>query len=122
MTGMIGDADFIRFAASNDWTIYKGFEGHEPVDYIAEIDKELVRVEVKRVEAVQLTQRNYYYTTVTKFNRKKFDYMFVSTPQGLYWIPASACPKDTLAIKHVGEHYDRNITRAGKYEVYRVGC
>lgn len=120
--GMTGDADFISYAASMGWSIYKGFNGHEPVDYVVETEKGLVKVEVKRVESTQITDNNHYYVTVTKFNSKKFDYMFVSTPQGCYFIPASQCPKDTLSIKLFmdPEYYDRKITKPGKYEVYRV--
>lgn len=118
--GMTGDAAFIRYAARQGWTIYKGFNGHEPCDYVVDDGDRLVRVEVKRIESVQQSQRNFYYVLVTKYEAKRFDYMFVSTPSGDYYIPASECPKDTLSIKQVGGKYARNITRPGKYEVFRV--
>jgi hypothetical protein len=122
--GMIGDADFIKFAAKKNWNIYKGFNGHEPVDYIVDDGNKLLKVEVKRIQSTQITARNHYYCTVTKFDAKNFDYMFISTPQGCYFIPADDCPKDTLSIKMFmpEDHYDRKITKPGKYEVHRVFC
>ncbi len=118
---MIGDSDFLAFAAGHGWHVYKGFNGHEPCDYVVDTGTEVLKVEVKRIESLQQSERNYYYCLVTKYDYKKFDYMFVSTPTGSYWIPASECPRDTLSIKQVGGEYQRNITRPGKYEVHRVG-
>lgn len=120
--GMVGDAAFITFAASQSWNIYKGFNGHEPIDYVVDTGDALLKVEVKRLESVQISANNYYYCVVTKFDSKRFDFMFVSTPEADYWIPASECPKDTLSIKQIGDEYQRSITRPGKYEVFRVGC
>ena len=119
--GMTGDAAFISYAARNGWHIYKGFNGHEPCDYVVDTGTGLLKVEVKRVESLQKSDRNYYYCLITKFDSKRFDYLFVSTPTGDYWIPASDCPKDTLSIKQVGGEYQRNINKPGKYEVFRVG-
>lgn len=120
--GMFGDGSFIQYASSQGWQIYKGFNGHEPVDYVVDIGDQLIKVEVKRLESVQVSANNYYYCCVTKFDSKRFDYMFVSTPEADYFIPASACPKDTLSIKQIGDTYQRSITRPGKYEVFRVSC
>lgn len=121
-TGVIGEADFLKYAASRGWSTFKGFHGHEPYDYILDDGDMLHRVEVKRIESLQFTQKNYYYMTVTKFDAKRFDFMFISTPQGCYMIPSSECPKDTLSIKQQGARsdYERNITAPGKYEVWRV--
>ena len=119
-TGIVGDAAFIQYAAQQGWEIYKGFAGHEPCDYIVDTGDKTLKVEVKRLESVQKSDRNYYYCCLTKFDSKKFDYMYVSTPNGDYWIPAEECPKNTLSIKQVGDEYDRNISAPGKYEVYRV--
>jgi len=118
--GMSGDGEFIKYAAFMGWEIYKGFNGHEPVDYVVDTGTRLIKVEVKRLESTQISCRNYYYCVVTKFDKKKFDYMFVSTPERNYFIPAEFCPKDTLSIKQTGTEYQRNITRPGKYEVYCV--
>ena len=118
--GQIGDADFIRWAASQGWHIYKGFDGHSPVDYIADTGVGLLRVEVKRIQSVQHAHGNYYYVTVTALRKSTFDYLFVSTRHGCYWIPQENCPEQTVSIKVVGDEYERNILRPGKYDKYRV--
>jgi len=118
--GMIGEADLIRWAAHHGYHVYKGFDGHTPADYILDMDGELFRLEAKRIESVQHLHNNYYYVTVTHLRTDSFDYIFVSTEQGCYLIPSSECPKSTLSIKVEGDEYERNITRSGKYEKYKV--
>lgn len=118
--GMVGEGHFIAFASGRGWDVFRGLDGHTACDYIVDTHERLIRVEVKRIEAVQKSDKGYYYCTVTKLDTDRFDYLFVSTPQGNYWIPAEKCPKNTLSLKQEGEKYQRNITRPGKYEVYRV--
>jgi hypothetical protein len=120
--GMVGEGEFISFASKKGWHIYRGFDGHTPCDYIVDTgdDQGLLRVEVKRSESVQSTNNNYYYVMATKLDTSNFDYIFVSTDHGNYWIPSSECPTVTLSIKVHGDSYQRNITRPGKYERYRV--
>ena len=120
LIGSVGDGHFIAWASVQGWHLYRGFDGHSPCDYIADDGVNLLRVEVKRIESVQHTHNNYYYVTITDYDPGFFDYIFVSTPRGWYWIPSNACPRKTLSIKVVGDVYDRNITRPGKYEPYRI--
>jgi len=119
-TGMVGDGDFIRWCAFNKYHLYKGFDGHAPVDYIVDTGNVLLRTEVKRIEAIQHTNQNYYYVTATGLKTKNFDYIFVSTNHGCYFIPSSDCPEQTLSIKVAGDDYKRNISRPGKYYKYKV--
>ena len=118
--GVIGDGDFIRWCAFNNYQIYKGFDGHTPVDYIIDTGASLLKVEVKRIEAIQHTHDNYYYVTATGLKTREFDYLFVSTNRGCYFIPANNCPSHTLSIKVVGDEYQRNIQKPGKYDQYKV--
>jgi hypothetical protein len=118
--GLEGEGRFITYAATMGWHVFKGMSGHEPFDYVIQMDGDLHRVEVKRISSVQKTQRNYYYVTATKMDSKNFDWLFVATDDGDYFIPASECPTQTLSIKQVGGEYERNITAPGKYEVFRV--
>lgn len=120
LTGLIGEARFIEFACKQGWYLYRGVDGHTPCDFIADTGECLLRVEVKRLESVQRTDGNYYYCCMTKFDSSRFDYVFVSTPNGDYWIPAEACPRGTLSIKHRGEIRTRTVYRPGKYEGYLV--
>ena len=120
LVGMSGDADFIKWCAFQRYHVYKGFDGHTPADYVVDTGNSLERVEVKRIEAIQHAHNNYYYVTATGLHSKEFDYLFVSTPMGCYWIPVSSCPDQTLSIKVVGDVYKKNVTRKGKYEKYRV--
>lgn len=120
LVGMVGDGDFIRWCAFNGYNMYKGFDGHTPCDYILDTGDSLLRVEVKRIEAVQHTNSNYYYITITNLKTRNFDYLFVSTKSGCYLIPASDCPEQTLSIKVVGDEYKRNIDKPGKYNKYKV--
>jgi len=53
-------------------------------------------------------------------DRKRFDFLFVSTPSGDYWIPATDCPRTALSIKATGDDYERNIARPGKYERFKI--
>ena len=119
-TGLIGETRFIQWASEQGWQIYRGLDGHTPCDYIVDTGSDLIRVEVKRMESEQHTEKNYYYVTATKLNVDRFDYLFASTPVGDYWIPADVCPKATLSIKVFGGEYKRNITNPGKWEPYRV--
>jgi hypothetical protein len=120
LTGLIGDGDFVRWSAYMGYHVYKGLDGHTPSDYIVDDGNGLLRVEVKRIEAVQHAHNNHYYVTATKLDTDRFDYIFVSTEVGCYWIPSSDCPKATLSIKVTGDDYVRNIQRPGKYEKYKV--
>lgn len=117
--GMVGEGRFIAWASAQGWHLYRGLDGHTPCDFVIDTGSEIVRVEVKRVEAVQESDRAYYYCAITKLDTDRFDYLYVSTPQGDYWIPAKDCPASTLSIKQLGT-YSRSITRPGKYEVFRV--
>jgi len=119
-TGMIGEGRFIAWASAQGWDLYRGLDGHTRCDYIVDRDGILARVEVKRMESEQRSERNYYYVTATKLDTSRFDYLFASTPVGDYFIPADDCPVNTLSIKVVGGEYDRNITAPGKYERYKV--
>lgn len=118
--GMIGEGRFIAWAALQGWHLYRGVDGHTPCDYIVDTGERLLKVEVKFIASEQASQKNYYYLTCTKLETARFDYLFVATPNHAYWIPASDCPMRTLSLKVVGGHYERNITRPGKYEPYRV--
>lgn len=118
--GLRGEARFIDFAARQGWHMYRGLDGHERCDYVVEIDGSLHRVEVKWAGTPRVTENNFYYVSIPKLDRKRFDFLFIATPTGSYWIPATAIPIGTLYIKQVGGPYHRNITRPGKYEVYRV--
>lgn len=118
--GMVGEGRFIAWASEQGWHLYRGLDGHTPCDFIVDTGERLMRVEVKRVEAVQASQRNYYYVTATKMDSKRYDALFISTPTGDYFIPAEDGPTQTISIKQVGGEYERNITAPGKYEAYRV--
>ena len=120
LVGMTGDADFIKWCAFQRYQLYKGFDGHTPADYVVDTGSSLERVEVKRIESVQHAHNNHYYVTATGLHTKEFDYLFVSTPMGCYWIPVTDCPEQTISIKVVGDEYQRNITKKGKYEKYKV--
>lgn len=111
---MEGEGRFITHAARQGWYIYRQIDGHAPCDFIVETpDEGLLRVEVRTIGSVQgRTQhstRGWYCNT--KYNLKNFDYMYVSTPEGEYWIPRDACPQQTLSI---------TVGNTGKYEEYRV--
>lgn len=118
--GMVGEGRFIAWAAGRGWDLYRGVDGHTPCDFIADTGDGLIRVEVKRAESVQRSDAGYYYVLATKLDTTRFDFIYVSTPQGDYWIPAEECPAVTLSLKQSGADYVRNITRPGKYEVFRV--
>lgn len=118
-TGMIGEGRFVAWASSQGWHLYRGMDGHTPCDYIADTGSGLIRVEVKCIEAVQKAAYNFYYCTCTKIDRNKFDFLFISTPSGDYWIPASEVPV-TLSIKQRGEVYEGSRSAPGKYEKYLV--
>jgi len=118
MTGLIGEAKFIGFAAAQGWHIFRGMDGHERYDYVVDTGSELLRVEVKCAWSVQASHHNYYYVSATKLNRGvEYDYMFFAAPDGNYWIPRAAVPSYTLSIKQMG---GINIGRPSKYEKYRV--
>jgi len=119
-TGMIGEGRFIAWASAQGWDLYRGLDGHTRFDYVVDMNGELKRVEIKRMESEQRSERNYYYVTATKLDTSKFDYLFASTPVGDYFIPADVCPRSTLTIKVVGGEYERNITNPGKWERYKV--
>lgn len=119
-TGMIGEGRFIAWASAQGWDLYRGLDGHTRCDYIVDDGERLFRAEIKRIESEQHTHRNYYYVTATKLDTSKFDFLFVSTPIGDFWIPAEECPKATLSIKVVGTEYMRNITNPGKYERFMI--
>ena len=111
--GIVGEGRFICWAASKGWHIYKGFDGHAPVDFIADNGTELVRVEVKRVQSVQEDERGRRYVTTTRMN-KCFDYVFLSTPTGDYWIPAADCGQQTISIRVDGP------SSRDKYAAFKV--
>lgn len=120
--GLRGEGHFVVFASSKGWDVYRGLDGHTPYDFIVDDGERLLRVEVKWIGSVQHGHGNHYYCTATKLNRSNYDYLYVATPHGHYWIPAEACPKDTLSLKVQGteDMYERNISNPGKYEAYRV--
>jgi hypothetical protein len=120
LVGIAGEADFIKWASQQKFHVYKGFDGHTPADYILDNGTNLLRTEVKRIEAVQHSHNNYYYVTATGLHHKDFDYLFVSTPLSCYWIPQQDCPDQTISIKVVGDDYQRNIKSPGKYDKYKV--
>lgn len=112
---MIGEGRFIAFASHQGWHLYRGVSGHTPCDFVLEgEDGRLIRVEVKRIESVQVDERGRRYVTATKMKRKNFDYLFVSTPHGDYWIPARDCPEQTISIRAEGPGV------RDKYAAYRV--
>lgn len=233
---MVGEGRFIQFAARQGWDIYRGLDGHTVYDFIVDAHPGIHRVEVKRIESVQVSDKGYYRRPPTDPRNRggrmtngkpfrlgeitrwgettcgfgvdlpmcdkpatvhvmwlessatsstcdehmafiaksatfdyethtfggdcgmpgslwhhpyededegychfpapddaslvieeiepapRFDFLYVSTPTGDYYIPAEAVPKDTLSIKQqqAPESYQRRITRLGKYEVYRV--
>lgn len=121
--GMVGEGRFIAWAAEQGWHLYRGLDGHTPCDFVVDTGSEMLRVEVKRCETPLRSQDNYYYHTLTKMDSAQFDYLFVSTPHGDYWIPSSSCGRTAVSIKVVGEEADyvRNITRPGKYHPYKIG-
>lgn len=118
--GMVGEGRFISWASSQGWHIYRGLDGHTPCDFVVDNGERLLRVEVKRLQTVQRTHNNYYYITATKLNSNNFDFIFVSTPEVDYWIPAEECPFKTLSIKQHGSEYKRSINAEGKYERFII--
>jgi hypothetical protein len=118
---MRGVAAFINYAASQGWELWQEFTGRESVDFIAGTPDGLKKVEVKCVATVQQAHGNYYYVTIVDFDRQKFDFCFVNTPDGDYFIPSEAMPKQCLSIKKSmpADKYQRKITKGGKYERYR---
>ena len=115
-SGLIAEGRFIEFAATNEWPIYRGVDGHEPCDYVIDMGGELVRVEVKgcwQIYNYPSQGKGLYYFTVTKIQTKKFDWIFVVTPQGHYWVPSGVCPTSlSIAV--------RGTTSRSKWEAYRI--
>lgn len=111
--GIIGEARFAAFAAGMGWLIYKGFSGWEPYDFIIDTHTGLSRVEVKRIESRTTFSKSPGHITyqLVRLPTHRFDYLFVSTPTGDYFIPSADVPKGTLSISTGG---------TGKYEVHRV--
>jgi len=79
-TGMIGEGRFIAWASAQGWDLYRGLDGHTRFDYVVDMNGELKRVEIKRMESEQRSERNYYYVTATKLDTSKFDYL-LQAPQ-----------------------------------------
>ncbi len=114
--GLIAEARFIEWAAGNQWPLFRGFDGHEPYDFVVDMDGVLAKVEVKGAwqQYDYSSQGNgRYFFTVTKIKTKKFDWLFAVTPQGNYWVPSEVCPT-SLSI---GVH---GTTSRSKWEAYRV--
>jgi hypothetical protein len=115
MTGMEGMGRFIVFASRQGWHIYESVDGHAPCDCIVDTAGGLIRVEVKRIASMQKCSNHdtHYYYTATKLATKKFDYLFISTPQGDYFIPAQRLGRSVSIVDHP-KHRD-------KWGGYRIG-
>lgn len=120
LVGIIGEAHFIEFAASSGWQIFRGLAGHEPYDYVVDTGMELLRVEVKCTRTVRgrsaRSKGKSDWVTSTKLNTdaNRYDFLFVSTPKGWYWIPAAECPRWSFSTTI------QNATNGDKWEQYRV--
>ena len=112
MVGLVGMGRFIAFAARSGWHTYESVDGHAPCDYIIDTADGLFRVEVKRSEETQERSGVRYYYMLTKLDTKKFDWLYYSTPEGDYFIPASECAKSVSIVSHARYH--------NKWEEYRV--
>lgn len=120
-TQMKGMAAFIEYASSQGWELWIELTGKESADFIAGTSDGLKKIEVKCVTTVQHTHGNFYYVTIVDFDRLKFDFCFINTPDGNYLIPSEAMPKQCLSIKKSmsPDNYKRKITKTGKYERYK---
>lgn len=110
-TGMLGTGVFTQYAALQGWQLWQEYTGKNTCDFIADTPDGLIRVEVKASVSQQNAHKNYYYTVIGDFNADKFDYLFVYTTTGCYWIPSSELPDQNLSIK---------ADLKGKYERYKV--
>jgi hypothetical protein len=104
---VIAEAAFETFAASQNWSIYPGRTGKESCDYIVDADGELLRVEVKYAGAA----------TSPKVASEKFNFVFVFTDHGNYWIPANGIATASL---HISNPNGRNAGARREYLKYLI--
>jgi len=119
-TEMLGFSAFIRYAANQDWEIWKEVTGHNSCDFIAQTPDGLQRVEVKASVSEQNVHDNSYFYIIGDFHLPQLDYLFVYTPKGSYWIPAAELPAKCLALKQDPPEPGSRKRPTGKYERYRV--
>lgn len=89
--GLWAEGLFLAHAGERGWWAYKGLQGHEPCDFIVIMDDDtLARVEVRGSVSAQRRDNTNYHAVLSKLDRQKFDFLFVATPDGCFWIPRHA--------------------------------
>jgi hypothetical protein len=85
--GQWAEGKFLSWSGLQGWWAYKGVQGHEPCDYIVDTGPRILRVEVKGSIKTQRRDKTDYHAVINKMDKQKFDYLFVATPDGIFWIP-----------------------------------